>query len=163
MTFWLGFVYVRLQYLVATCQHLWLCYGSNSLNPVACVWCLPIVIFRCRYGESGEYITEKDNTRRIYSNQQFYWQGNFYAIMMTSSNGNIFRVTCPLCGEFTGPGEVPAQRPVTRTLVFSLICAWIHDWVNSREAGDLRRHHGHYDVIIMVIQMSKRWWLVCSK
>ena len=34
---------------------------------------------------------------------------------MTSSNGNIFRVTCHLCGEFTGfPGEFPAQRLVTR-------------------------------------------------
>ena len=33
---------------------------------------------------------------------------------MTSSNGIIFRVTGPLCGEFTGPGEFPAQRPVTR-------------------------------------------------
>ena len=37
-------------------------------------------------------------------------------IMMTSSNGNIFRVTGPLCGEFTGPGDFPAQRPVTRSL-----------------------------------------------
>ena len=36
--------------------------------------------------------------------------------MMTSYNGNIFRVTGPLCGEFTGPDELPAQRPVTRTL-----------------------------------------------
>ena len=36
-------------------------------------------------------------------------------IMMTSSNENIFRVTGPLCGKFTGPGEFPAQRPVTRT------------------------------------------------
>ena len=35
-------------------------------------------------------------------------------IMMTSSNGNIFRVTGLLCGEFTGPGEFPAQWPVTR-------------------------------------------------
>ena len=35
--------------------------------------------------------------------------------MMTSSNGNIFRVTGPLCGEFTGAGEFPAQRPVTRS------------------------------------------------
>ena len=34
---------------------------------------------------------------------------------MTSSNGNIFRVTGPLCGEFTGPGEFPAQKPVTRS------------------------------------------------
>ena len=36
-------------------------------------------------------------------------------IMMTSSNGNIFRVTGPLCGELTGPGEFPTQRPVTRS------------------------------------------------
>ena len=35
--------------------------------------------------------------------------------MMTSSNGTIFRVTGPLCGEFTGPGEFPAQWPVTRS------------------------------------------------
>ena len=35
--------------------------------------------------------------------------------MMTSSNGNIFRVTGHLCGEFTGPGEFPTQKPVTRS------------------------------------------------
>ena len=40
--------------------------------------------------------------------------GNRLINMMTSSNGNIFRVTGPLCGEFTGPGEIPTQRPVTR-------------------------------------------------
>ena len=34
---------------------------------------------------------------------------------MTSPNGNIFRVTGHLCGEFTGPGEFPSQRPVTRS------------------------------------------------
>ena len=35
--------------------------------------------------------------------------------MMTLSNGNIFRVTGHLCGEFTGdPGEFPTQRPVRR-------------------------------------------------
>ena len=38
--------------------------------------------------------------------------------MMTSSNGNIFRVTGPLCGEFTGPGEFPLQRPVRVTRTF---------------------------------------------
>ena len=37
------------------------------------------------------------------------------SFMMMSSNGNIFRVTGPLCGEFTGPGEFPTQRPVTRS------------------------------------------------
>ena len=39
--------------------------------------------------------------------------------MMTSSNGNIFRVTDHLCGEFTGPGEFPTQRPVTRSFEVS--------------------------------------------
>ena len=38
-----------------------------------------------------------------------------FKYMMTSSNGIIFRVTGPLCGEFTGPGEFPTQRPVTRS------------------------------------------------
>ena len=35
--------------------------------------------------------------------------------MMTSSNGNIYRVTGHLCGEFTGPGDFPAQRSVTQS------------------------------------------------
>ena len=34
--------------------------------------------------------------------------------------------------------------------MFSLFCAWINGWVNTREAGDLRRHQAHYDVIVMV-------------
>ena len=38
-----------------------------------------------------------------------------YSFMLTSSSGDIFRVTGPLSGEFTGPGEFPAQWPVTRS------------------------------------------------
>ena len=34
---------------------------------------------------------------------------------MTQSNGNIFRVTGPLCEEFTGHRWIPTQRPVTRS------------------------------------------------
>ena len=33
--------------------------------------------------------------------------------------------------------------------MFSLIYASINDWVNNREAGDLKRQHGHYDVTVM--------------
>ena len=50
---------------------------------------------------------------------------------MTSSNGNIFRVTGYLCGEFTGD------------------CVWINGWVSNREAGDLRLYRANYDVILM--------------
>ena len=47
-------------------------------------------------------------------------------------------------------GEFPAQRPVTRSFDFFFdLYAWINDWVNNREAGDLRRHRTHYDVIVM--------------
>ena len=35
--------------------------------------------------------------------------------VMTSSNGSIFRITGHLCGKFTGPRWIPAQRPVTRS------------------------------------------------
>ena len=35
-------------------------------------------------------------------------------------------------------------------LMFSLICAWMNGWVNKCEAGDLRCHHAHYDVTVMM-------------
>ena len=46
--------------------------------------------------------------------------------MMTSSNGNIFRITSRLCGEFTGRrGEFPSQSLWYGALLFSLISTWI--------------------------------------
>ena len=33
--------------------------------------------------------------------------------------------------------------------MFSLICAWTNGWANNREAGDLKRHRAHYNVIVM--------------
>ena len=41
-------------------------------------------------------------------------------------------------------------------LMFSLICVWIDGWVNNREAGDLRRHRAHYDVIVMMVFLTTR-------
>ena len=38
-------------------------------------------------------------------------------------------------------------------LMFSLMYALINDWVNNREAGDLRLQHGHYDVIVMIARI----------
>ena len=42
------------------------------------------------------------------------------------------------------------NSPVTGALMFYLIYAWINGWVNHREAGDLRRHHAHYYVTVMI-------------
>ena len=70
--------------------------------------------------------------------------------MMTSSNGNIFRVTGHLCGEFTGHRWIPRTKASDGELwCFALICAWINGWVNNVEAGQLRRHRAHYDVNVM--------------
>ena len=59
-------------------------------------------------------------------------------IMMTSSNGNILRVTGHLCGEF------PAQRPVTRMFFFTF--------------GPVQNvfviaqgHRAHYDITVIHI------------
>ena len=43
--------------------------------------------------------------------------------------------------------EFTAHRPVMRS--FDVWCAWINGWVNTRDAGDLRRHRPHYDVTVM--------------
>ena len=57
------------------------------------------------------------------------------SIMMTSSNGNHFRVTGPLCGEFTG--EFLSQRPVT----------WSFDVFFDRGLNK------------PLSKQSRRWWL----
>ena len=52
-------------------------------------------------------------------------------------------------GIHRSPVNSPHKGQWRWALVFSLICAWINDWVNTRKAGDLRRHCAHHDVIVM--------------
>ena len=70
---------------------------------------------------------------------------------MTSSNGNIFRVTGYLCGNSPHKGQWGGA------LILSLICVWINGSVNNCEAGDLRRYHAHYDISVMIKDMSMHW------
>ena len=81
--------------------------------------------------------------------------GSFSVNMMTSSNGNISALLALCVGNSPVPGEFPAQRPVTRALLLSLVCARINGWVNNGETGDLRHHRAHYDVIVM----KWFWWI----
>ena len=77
--------------------------------------------------------------------------------MMTSSNGNILRVTGLCAGKSPVPGEFPAQRPVTRSFDVFFDLRVNKRFVNNRGAGDLRRHPVHYDVI--VIKQMHMWAL----
>ena len=85
-------------------------------------------------------------TIKFSSNLGLSWVSDF---MMTSSNGDIFRVTGHLCGEFTGRRWITLTKASDAELWCSFICAWINGWVNNREAGDLRRYLAHCDVIVM--------------
>ena len=52
-------------------------------------------------------------------------------------------------------GDSPHKGQWRGAFVFSFICAWINGWVNNVEAGDLRRHLAHYDVIAMYFTTIK--------
>ena len=73
------------------------------------------------------------------------------------------------------PVNSPHKGQWRGALTFSLICAWVNGWVNTREAGDLRchragydvtvisltRHRAHYDVIVMMISRDKSKYISC--
>ena len=58
-------------------------------------------------------------------------------------------------GIHRSPVNSPHKGQWHGDFMLSLICAWINGWVNNREAGDLRCHRAHYDVI----EMS---WFKCN-
>ena len=63
-----------------------------------------------------------------------------------------FSAILALCaGNSPVTDEFPHEGQWRRALMFSLISAWIRGEVNNHEAGDLRCHRAHYDVIVMII------------
>ena len=90
--------------------------------------------------------------------------------MMTSSNGNIFRVPGHLCGEFIGHRWIHKGQ-WRGALVYSLICVQIKGWETIvrlviwdaiapiMTSFDLRRHFAHFEVIVMHChRVSGRQW-----
>ena len=63
-------------------------------------------------------------------------------------------------GIHRSPVNSPYKGQWRGALMFSLICVRINSWVNNGEAGDLRRHRSHYDVIVMshVIWVNYSAW-----
>ena len=71
--------------------------------------------------------------------------------MITSSNGNIFRVTGALWGNPPDTNGLPSQRPVTPSFDFFLDVRQNKRWRegNSVVAVDIGRHFAHCDVSVM--------------
>ena len=83
----------------------------------------------------------------------------------------IFSALLAICaGNSPVPVNSPHKGQWRGALMFSLICVWINGWVNNGEAGDLKRHRSHYDVIVIIHQRqiyakisfscSKRQWVM---
>ena len=71
----------------------------------------------------------------------------FYKLLSLSVGILLVRVNSPHWGQWRG------------AFVFSLICAWLNGRVNNREAGDLRHHRAHYDVIvILMVDQCVHWF-----
>ena len=93
----------------------WLMYDAPvafawcTINaPVAFVWCTNHFVNKVEFPYIGW-----DGIRPLCVKcERSIVMCHFY--MMMASNGNIFRVSGHLCGEFTGPRWIPRQRPGMR-------------------------------------------------
>ena len=54
-------------------------------------------------------------------------------------------------GIHRSPVNSPHKGQWRGALMFSLIWVWKDGWVNSGEAGDLKRHRANYDVSVMIL------------
>ena len=96
---------------------------------------------------------------RLFNNAVTYWLNS--TDMMTSSNGNIFRVSGLCMGNSPVTGEFPAQRPVTRSFdVFFDLClnkelskqSW--GWWSETQSRSLWRQYNGYNLFVI-------WWSQC--
>ena len=56
------------------------------------------------------------------------------------------------------PVNSPHKGQWRRALMFLWSAPSINAWVNNREAGDLRHHRAHYDVIVMGLRGLHKWF-----
>ena len=56
------------------------------------------------------------------------------------------------------PVNSPHKGHWRRALMFLWSAPSINAWVNNREAGDLRHHRAHYDVIVMGLRGLHKWF-----
>ena len=98
---------------------------------------------KCRppHLECASWTNTTDDIFSPQSNDHISWwrhqMETFSALLALCAGNSPVPVNSPHKGQWRG------------ALMFSLICARINDWVNNREAGDLRRHRGHYDVNVI--------------
>ena len=65
---------------------------------------------------------------------------------------NHFPRYCPFVrGIHRSPVNSPHKGQWRGALIYFFVCAWTNEWVNNRDAGDLRRNHAPFRVIVMSV------------
>ena len=64
-------------------------------------------------------------------------------------------------GIHRSPVNSPYKGQWRGALMFSLICAWMNGWANTREADDLLHHHAHYGVMVMLRRVANARYYSC--
>ena len=123
-----------LLYQICKAKHSW---WINSLQTTE-HWCHLNLIASQIAGNATAFQQHIDDS--ITENIKAWWRHQmetFSALLALCAGNSPVPVNSPHKGQWRG------------ALMFPFICAWIHDWVNNHEAGDLRCYRGHYDVSVM--------------
>ena len=106
-------------------------------------------------GEIGEIcVMFRQNTDHYNSHEVTYLYAQWYTAVYTDHDDVIKWKQFPrhwpfVRGIHRSPVNSPHKGQWRGALMFSLIWAWTNSWANNGDAGDLRRHRAHYDVIVM--------------
>ena len=97
----------------------------------------------------NEYSVEREVGETLHSNET--WWRHDMETMMTSSNGNIFRVTGHLCGEFTSPRWIPLTKASDAEL-------WCCLWSASEQTGEqIIETLTNWDAIVSLWRHCNGW------
>ena len=118
---------IRVEYVYMSCNHLCM-YIKKSV--------VKTEVFSRKFCLNGLILLSMLVYRRLFH-------------ILTSSNRIIYWVTGPLWEEFTGHRGILLPKASDGELWWFFICSWTNNWVNNRDAEDLRPHRTQYDVNVM--------------
>ena len=111
---------------------------------------ITITLWReCRYSCSFQSIKPLIFNQMLHEHTPQLRREKLCSLLWWRYEMDTFSAFLALCeGNATVTGGSLYKGQWRRALMFSLICAWTDGWANNRDAGNLRRHHAHYDVTV---------------
>ena len=129
-------------YLAIPLKGGWFSWANKNQGRGRCIW------YHWRYIRGWKSVKLEKIVTGL--SKGWYWFGARPLCTWWRHQKETFSALLAICaGIHRSPVNSPHKGQWRGALMFSLICVWINDWVNNREAGDLRRYRAHYDVIVM--------------